>query len=76
MKDSRLAYNFRALIKQFDIPSKEWQIGKTKVFLRGCAHEPLEDARKTLTNKCALIVQRVWKGHQIRKGMLSVYKYI
>lgn len=58
----------RALIKQFDIPSKEWQIGKTKVFLRGCAHEPIEDARKILTNKCALIIQRVWKGHRIRKG--------
>ncbi|XP_052123144.1 myosin-I heavy chain isoform X1 [Frankliniella occidentalis] len=57
----------RALIKQFEIPAKEWQIGKSKVFLRGCAHEPLEDARKTLTNKCALIIQKVWKGHRVRK---------
>lgn len=31
-----------SVIAELDIPQSEWQVGKTKVFLRSVVHEPLE----------------------------------
>ena len=45
----------------------EWQIGKNKVFLRGCVHEPLEDKRLGVINSMATRIQKVWKGQRRRK---------
>ncbi|XP_039281618.1 myosin-VIIa [Nilaparvata lugens] len=58
----------RAVMKQYSISQKLWQIGKTKVFLRGSAHEPLEDNRVRIINAKALVLQRVWRGYNVRKG--------
>ncbi|VVC26926.1 Hypothetical protein CINCED_3A012016 [Cinara cedri] len=54
------------------IPSEDCQIGKTKVFLRNKAHEPLEDKRKAMLNLMATTIQRTWKGHFTRKDYIKI----
>lgn len=50
------------------MPDTEWQVGKTKVFLRHTIFEPLEVQRRKYLSKKALVIQRVWRGfHQRRK---------
>lgn len=49
------------------MPPSEWQIGKSKVFLRGLVHEPLEDRRMAILTNKATIIQKVWKGQRKRK---------
>ena len=34
------------MLRAEGMASTEWQIGKTKVFLRSCVHEPLEEKRR------------------------------
>lgn len=50
-----------SVIQELNVPSTEWQMGKTKVFLRSFVHEPLEDARKKVINAHATIIQKNWK---------------
>ncbi len=38
----------------------EWQIGKSKVFLRGCVFEPLEERRQRVLNSSATKIQVNW----------------
>lgn len=52
-----------AVIRELNVPETEWQLGKTKVFLRSCVHEPLEDARKQVVNAKAIVIQRQWRKH-------------
>ncbi|KAL4135651.1 hypothetical protein QTP88_007249 [Uroleucon formosanum] len=65
----------RSAVKAFltlqDIPSEECQIGKSKVFLRNKAHEPLEDKRKVMLNLMATIIQRTWRGYFVRKDYVK-----
>lgn len=51
------------MIKELNIPTTEWQIGKTKVFLRSVVHEPLEDARKQVVNAAACKIQTAWRRY-------------
>jgi myosin heavy subunit len=62
----------RALIKQQGVPSTEWQIGKTKVFVRSCVHEPLEDGRSQVVNAMAVQIQKFWRGYIVRSGESAV----
>ncbi|XP_073998839.1 unconventional myosin 81F [Rhodnius prolixus] len=55
------------LMKRYSINNKEWQLGKSKVFLRGCAHEPLEDMRNSVLQASALLIQKIWKGYYCYK---------
>lgn len=50
-----------SVIRELNVPETEWQLGKSKVFLRNKVHEPLEDARNQVINKKALIIQSAWK---------------
>jgi myosin heavy subunit len=59
---------FRALIKQVGVSSTEWQIGKTKVFIRSCIHEPLEDGRNQVVHAMAIQIQKFWRGYIVRTG--------
>lgn len=62
------------MIQELNIPQSEWQVGKTKVFLRSVVHEPLEDARKQMINGKAIIIQREWRRfsqHQKYKKILA-----
>lgn len=68
-----------AVITELNIPQSEWQVGKSKVFLRSVVHEPLEDARKQVINGKAVIIQKEWrryiqqkKYHKIRNAALRI----
>lgn len=65
-KDPREAV--RSMIKVHNIPTTEWQIGKSKVFLRRCVHEPLEDTRNKLVTSQAVTIQKIWRGFIERKS--------
>jgi len=56
-----------SVIKELHVPETEWQIGKTKVFLRSKVHEPLEDARNQVINQKALKIQSAWRRHAALK---------
>lgn len=67
------------VIKDLNIPQSEWQVGKTKVFLRSVVHEPLEDARKQVINGRAIIIQKEWRRYnqqmkfaRIRNAVLRI----
>ena len=45
----------------------EWQVGKSKIFLRGCVHEPLEEKRQKILNAMSVKIQKTWKGQRQRK---------
>lgn len=49
------------------MPTSEWQVGRTKVFLRSVVHEPLEDARKQVISTKAIIIQTAWRSYQEKK---------
>ena len=59
-KDDKEAVRF--MLKSEGMPPSEWQLGKTKVFLRGCVVEPLEDKRLSILNNSAVTIQKRWKG--------------
>ena len=56
------------------MPPLEWQIGKNKIFLRGCVHEPLEERRLRTLNHKATVIQKTWKGQKQRSAYLKIYK--
>jgi myosin heavy subunit len=56
-----------SVIKELNVPTTEWQIGRSKVFLRNNVHEPLEDARKQVVNSKAVILQRNYRKYIERK---------
>lgn len=67
------------IMNQLSVPHSEWQIGKSKIFLRAKAYEPLEDTRKYLIQSMALIIQKNWKRYvqvksfsHIRKSALKI----
>ncbi|XP_011312427.1 myosin-VIIa isoform X2 [Fopius arisanus] len=64
-KDDREAT--RCLIKSQGIPETEWQVGRTKVFLRSYVHEPLEDSRNKLVTSNAIVIQKIWRAYVVRK---------
>ncbi|KAG7202639.1 hypothetical protein KM043_009818 [Ampulex compressa] len=57
----------RSLIRTQGIPETEWQIGRTKVFLRSYVHEPLEDSRNQMVTSNAIVIQKIWRGFVVRK---------
>lgn len=60
-------------------PTTEWQIGKTKVFLRNTIFEPLEEQMRKMLLKTAVSIQRVWKGYIARrkfKALKSAMKVV
>ena len=54
------------------MPPRECQIGKTKIFLRGCVHEPLEEKRLRTLNFKATVIQKTWKGQRQRSNYLKI----
>ena len=57
----------RQLLQAERMPPQEWQIGKNKVFLRGCVYEPLEEKRLRVLNSRATRIQSAWKAQHERK---------
>ena len=56
------------------VPETEWQIGKTKVFLRYTVFEPLEEKRKALLTVKVICIQRIWRGYRMRKRYRALKK--
>lgn len=48
------------LLEAHDLPKTEWQMGKTKVFMRSHVHEPLEEMRNETIVSKAIIIQRTY----------------
>ena len=61
-KDEKEAVRF--VLKSEGMAGSEWQLGKTKVFLRSKIHEALEEKRISILNRSAVMVQKMWKGHR------------
>nr|XP_018910382.1 PREDICTED: unconventional myosin-VIIa [Bemisia tabaci] len=57
----------RAILKGLNFPNKDWQIGKTKVFIRTAAFETLEENWKNVVAANSLVIQRYWRGYVVRK---------
>ena len=62
----------RMLMQWEGMPPMEWQIGKTKLFLRGCVHEPLEEKRLRTLNFKATVIQKTWKGQRQRCSYIQI----
>ncbi|XP_026846697.1 unconventional myosin-VIIa isoform X2 [Drosophila persimilis] len=60
------------ILENLNVPSSEWQIGKSKVFLRSIAYEPLEEKRKNLIFNNAIIIQKHWKRFYCFKSFLII----
>nr|XP_034326517.1 myosin-I heavy chain isoform X5 [Crassostrea gigas] len=52
------------------LPETEWQVGKTKVFMRNSVFEPLEVRRFEFLTLNALFIQKIWRGFHCRKAYL------
>lgn len=63
-----------SVIKELNIPTSEWQVGKTKVFLRSVVHEPLEDARKQVISTQAVVIQNAWRRYRAQQNFQKVRK--
>ncbi|XP_076464756.1 myosin-VIIa-like [Babylonia areolata] len=59
-----------SILNALNLPSTEWQVGKTKVFMRNKVFEPLEESRMSLLNQKAVTVQRIWRGFVCRREFL------
>ena len=57
----------RMLMQVEGFSQSEWQVGKSKIFLRGCVHEPLEEKRQKILNAMSVKIQKTWKGQRQRK---------
>ena len=62
----------RQILNSLKVPETEWQVGKTKVFLRHTVFEPLEVQRRKYLSKKALIIQKVWRGSYHRRRFLQL----
>ncbi|KAF4519964.1 hypothetical protein B566_EDAN005464, partial [Ephemera danica] len=62
----------KLVIEPLRVPTTEWQIGRTKVFLRRCVHEPLEEMRMQVVNSKALLIQRQWRRYRAMKEFLKI----
>jgi IQ calmodulin-binding motif len=68
----RKFFTDRSIIGPLNVPTTEWQVGKTKLFLRRCVHEPLEEKRTQIVQLQAVIIQRSWKRYAAMKEFLRV----
>lgn len=60
------------ILRSFKLPETEWQIGKTKIFLRISVFDPLEDKRKALITEKMVVIQKVWRGFVARRWFLQL----
>ena len=75
-KDEKEAVRF--MLKSEGMAGSEWQLGKSKVFLRSSIHESLEEKRISILHRSAVLIQKMWKGHvtarEFRKQRLAAVR--
>ena len=62
----------RVILTSLKVPETEWQVGKTKVFLRHTVFEPLEVRRRKYLSKKAVLIQKIWRGSYQRRKFLRL----
>lgn len=62
----------KTLLENHNIPETEWQIGKSKVFMRSHVHEPLEETRNKMVTSKAVLIQKCYRGYVVRKEYKSL----
>ncbi|CAH0550688.1 unnamed protein product [Brassicogethes aeneus] len=62
----------RQLIESHNLPKTEWQLGKTKVFIRSHVHEPLEDTRNKMLKSRAILIQKTYRKYTARREFLKI----
>ena len=60
------------ILRSLNLPETEWQIGKTKIFLRISVFDPLEDRRKALIAEKMILIQKVWRGFVKRRRFVQL----
>lgn len=55
------------ILRSLNLPETEWQIGKSKIFLRISVFDPLEEKRKSLIRDKMIVIQKVWRGFVVRR---------
>ncbi len=60
------------ILRSLKLPETEWQIGKSKIFLKISVFDPLENRRKALIANKMLIIQKTWRGFVARRKFLRL----
>lgn len=60
------------LLDRLTVAKTEWQIGKTKVFMRSHVHEPLEETRNKMLMSKAILIQKIYRRYVARKEFLHI----
>eukprot|EP00118_Oscarella_pearsei_P025077 m.307450 g.307450 ORF g.307450 m.307450 type:complete len:2013 (+) comp42307_c0_seq1:102-6140(+) len=60
------------ILRSMKLPETEWQIGKTKVFLRQTVFDPLEEKRKALLHDTIILIQKYWRRCVYRRRYLRM----
>ena len=55
-------------MKEQKLSHKDWQIGKSKVFMRQKVYEVIEDRRHSKVKKAALKIQKDYRMWKCRRG--------
>lgn len=58
------------ILEIIETSETEYQVGKSKIFLRNKAYEPLEIKRKCIIYNNAVIIQKYWKKYYCRKSFI------
>ncbi|XP_022913849.2 unconventional myosin-VIIa [Onthophagus taurus] len=61
-----------SIIKNKNVPKTEWQIGKSKVFMRSHVHEPLEETRNVMVMSRAILIQKTFRKYKARKEYVHI----
>lgn len=69
--DTNLQELCKEMLSNLDLPRTEWQIGKTKIFMRCDIYDPLEEERKHLINSKAIEIQKIYRGWSKRRDYQS-----
>jgi len=64
---------YREILEWLKVGKETWQLGTSKVFMKGSVNEILEGKRMEILNKSATKIQAHFKMAQSRKSMLIFY---
>jgi len=75
MKGNKLSKDPRKaaveILEFVQAPTTEWQLGKTKIFLRDSVFEPLEEKLKELLDDKVLLIQKTFRMHRAKKAYVK-----
>ncbi|KAK3585200.1 hypothetical protein CHS0354_027488 [Potamilus streckersoni] len=61
----------RNILKTLNLPIHDWQIGKTKVFMKNSVFEPLEEMRLKFLCQRAVVIQKIWRGFVCKRDFIQ-----